>query len=982
MTRRIIPHTTGLTLDAFTLLTGEVAYDETNGRMRLGDGATPGGRRVDVELEERLGETTGAALVRTSTGDTVEDAIAARPTTSEMEALEALASAAAGRAEAAAVAGGGAFPNAAATNVPRGVTGHGTITGGSGGTNGTFALGFSGGNFSINPTGTFTVSGGAVTAITITGAGLYIGSSPTAPTPTFTASSGLTGASVTLTTGFLVASGASYRVATVDGNHLDLYRNNSGTPQVSSPLDRVPQSQYLATLAAGIDTITSGPGTITATGTTFTNNAFYSYPTSISTVTRYITSLQIPISSVGTVGIVVAFVEGDGTLTFVSHTTFPVTSTGLQTISTFVEVPPGCVAGIRFTAGGGYFESVTIPESGTIWTVVGGLPTSHTAKTTATNIWVKFKLTLTGDVAAKARVAYETSSELAETVGGIETRGWADPIVATGTDPVATYTMLDQRAAATDGTVTRVTVGTAVGGPARILVCSMSGLTITIHEEVTVTLTPGVNVVEVNLPIEAGQYCGISGGTFKYQASNPEGIAAWVRSQAAQSGDTMISTAAFRFEVQWEISTGLFAELQGAGSLTGTGLTNLAAEDFSGGTDLATPLASARSSHPYPYLRPGTPAATSVVAHGGGLWGPGRLFIGGERYFVRERPKLTNLWDACRASLLEHIANDDVLVLIADSIGHFAYADSGATHFFNRMTRFLNYGIAADEPIMTALRPSSSYTPAFYGVTVTGGSTGTNGPLRESLILADGDSISFSGTYEQVDVFYTQQSGAGSLAFKFNGGAAFKTVNAAGSTELDKFSGPTLTAETGAGTYTITASGGPVEITGLLRLGTSTAATATGHRRVRTMRAAHGSYMFSTFTVPAITSILEQASYAGGKAVPIVALGINDSINQTPATLISNATVLFDTLEAGGCDRFFVVPPLRPSSAWNASYAANDYDSAIGALRAFYRERGYKVVPLDGIDWVGEGLLQDGLHPNNLGNDRYAQVVLETIAEG
>lgn len=111
----------------------------------------------------------------------------------------------------AAIAGGVAdFYPGARSNVPQGATGHGTITGGSGGTDGTFALAFTSGNFDVNPTGTFTVSGGAVTAITIDGPGLYIGGAISAPTLDFSASAGLTGASAALTTGYLKTSGEYY----------------------------------------------------------------------------------------------------------------------------------------------------------------------------------------------------------------------------------------------------------------------------------------------------------------------------------------------------------------------------------------------------------------------------------------------------------------------------------------------------------------------------------------------------------------------------------------------------------------------------------------------------------------------------------------------------------------------------------------------------------------------------------------------------
>lgn len=70
----------------------------------------------------------------------------------------------------------------------------GSLTGGSGGTNGTFPLAFTGGVGS-GAAGTFTVAGGALTNVTITNHGNYT----TAPTAVFTASAGLTGAAAPIT---------------------------------------------------------------------------------------------------------------------------------------------------------------------------------------------------------------------------------------------------------------------------------------------------------------------------------------------------------------------------------------------------------------------------------------------------------------------------------------------------------------------------------------------------------------------------------------------------------------------------------------------------------------------------------------------------------------------------------------------------------------------------------------------------------------
>ncbi|MCW1412215.1 phage tail sheath subtilisin-like domain-containing protein [Rhizobium sp. 1AS11] len=79
---------------------------------------------------------------------------------------------------------------------PQGVVGHGAITGGNSGANGTFPLAFTGGTGS-GAEGTFTVAGGALTAITITKGGRY----SVAPTFSFAASAGLAGAAASVTLG-------------------------------------------------------------------------------------------------------------------------------------------------------------------------------------------------------------------------------------------------------------------------------------------------------------------------------------------------------------------------------------------------------------------------------------------------------------------------------------------------------------------------------------------------------------------------------------------------------------------------------------------------------------------------------------------------------------------------------------------------------------------------------------------------------------
>ncbi|PNU05801.1 FAD-dependent oxidoreductase [Novosphingobium guangzhouense] len=143
------------------------------------------------------------------------------------EAAEAASELNADRAASAAISSQGYFPGAR-TYVPRGAATGALAIGaaGTGGTNGTFDLAFTGGNFTVNPSGTFTVAGGVVTAITITGPGLYVGNGLAAPALSFAASAGLTGAAAALTTRYLKGAGEYYLTESSAGeDYVALFQN-------------------------------------------------------------------------------------------------------------------------------------------------------------------------------------------------------------------------------------------------------------------------------------------------------------------------------------------------------------------------------------------------------------------------------------------------------------------------------------------------------------------------------------------------------------------------------------------------------------------------------------------------------------------------------------------------------------------------------------------------------------------------------------
>lgn len=147
------------------------------------------------------------------------------------------------------------YPNAAATYVPRGAKSLTIASAGSGGTNGTFPIAWSGGDFDVDPGGTFTVTGGAVTAVNLTGPGYALAAAPAAPTPVLSASAGLTGAALSVSVGVLHGEGEGFWVASADGETIKRYVNSGGNPVAVSAAIEIPQAAKLAELAASYDSI-------------------------------------------------------------------------------------------------------------------------------------------------------------------------------------------------------------------------------------------------------------------------------------------------------------------------------------------------------------------------------------------------------------------------------------------------------------------------------------------------------------------------------------------------------------------------------------------------------------------------------------------------------------------------------------------------------------------------------------------------------
>lgn len=759
---------------------------------------------------------------------------------------------------------------------------------------------------------------------------------------------------------------------------IDIWRRDSSS--ASTLIDSYPSldgvNEALVNLSERVVTMTAP----IEAGLAIANSVVYYDPDSLSTVDEYVSLIRTGGPGARTVEIIIAEVEGDGSLTFVSQTAFS-TGTGATEEPVAVFKPAGCIYGARRLSGAWNY---TNGAGKTIW-FTAGVPTTSTAKSISTANIPNMGVTLQGRLLFKAERAYDENEAIRDELGVLETEGWPDPIVNTGSTVPGGYGIIFADMTTEARTLTAIKAGMVASASVNVLVVLMTGNVITdILSTTPVTLPVGAERVPVQIDKPEGYRIGFQGSSFKFQNSvNPTAERVWAKVGAFVEGETLAAVASqHRFEVQLELQTGILkrlTSLEEAG--TGDGTSELAETSNTGAGDVTSAFAAARGSHPFPYVRQGTFPVTAVPAGGEGLNGPGIVNVNGDQFFLPAAPMLGNLHDLGRAALMEHIARKNPLILCSDSRGHFAYAANGADHWFNRLCRFLNQGVALDEPVMTALRPSSTYTPAFYGVTVSGGTTTSDGPLAEGLQLADGGYIEFTGLYEQVDVFAKQQAGAGTLSISYNGGSAYGSKNYTGSTILDVHSGFPATGQAASGTYRITAAGGAVILTGLVREAPLTTRTAVGKQRLRCIRAAHGSYTFGSFGASAITSQMAQAAHWGGVGVPIIDLGINDAFNNTPAGIASLVTAMIDRYEAANAPEIFGVLPPRPTTAWNPTYGAGRYyEEGIGEIHKIYRERGVHVIGVDGIAWRDNGGLNDGLHYGPGAPQRLkAQAVLEGI---
>lgn len=713
-------------------------------------------------------------------------------------------------------------------------------------------------------------------------------------------------------------------------------------------------------------------------------------------------SVYNPGSSVAAT-LVVCSDNGDGTVTLQQSLDVTLAS-GANTFTNWtpyvgVNYWVGCYCSTAF--------SITTGSTGNTLTYTTGLPGTGTAKATSANILPALSYRVQSGEIARAKGA---ENKIQDQISGATSSGGLYPATALSYNIVGGYTTFSEQAVTKTGRLVSVSCHVNAAGPGKIIIATKNGSNqFTLVSATPITLASGVNTFSCFIPVTAGQYIGIYGANAGTSIGASTGSSP--RYVAGIPGTNSASTAVANSKtgIGWQIATGISprqaaAEIAldtastAAQGLAAEGIGLLSGADNTGTADSTAAFAAARAAHPAPHVPMGTYAVTSLPYNGEGLWGEGKIYVNGVYYPISRRPSDGSLRLKVRSVMAALASSNSPKVLIGDSLSAHFYATSMQKHWWQLLAAWLNAEEAPDaapwqgvaNSVIRDVTGTGADTAAFYGLTLSGTtSAGTNGPLGQSTILADGASVSFTGAYAFVDAFYTQQSGAGSLIFSYNG-TDYKTVSAAGTTVLDSYTGPSATGQSASGTYAIRASGGPVELTGLIRRPAVLAASGT-LGPILHMRQAHGGWQCKDFTTAALTSIIAQAqaiSGQGSNAAPeyTVALLTNDALYHGQATTAlglaqyrTNLTRLLNQLIASNPSRVEMITPTRPDYATFASsvYTATTFDAFVGVAISVCKSLGVPLLRLDQVNFNAQGLLySDKIHWTDAGN----QLVFETYA--
>lgn len=857
------------------------------------------------------------------------------------------------------------------------------IAPGASGANGTFALAFSGGSCSKTPVGSFVVSEGSVVKVSIRFPGVCAGT----PTISTSASSGLSGASIAVVMGPNAPNNSYFGVtgATSDVAHTLFSVDGSG---VASAVRDYPSFTALTSIL----TRTIGQTNVIA-GTTPAGAGFPIIAGTMPIDGRAV-SVRLDATVAGT-GTIYAI---DGTTSVsgspVALCTITVPSAGLQTVSL-----KGCAA----TTAGKQL-AIQFPGLSVIRSTSGGSfrfinstndpPVNGATISTQANLTLQLQVTVSGDMQAQVTTNASDIAGLTATVGGTQTiggaptsggtplatlalRGWSD-VVSTDMKGLRAEIFADQPTTFNFYAVTRV-AGTITAINSRVATFAHPG-------------TGALTFTDPEFTALAGQNVGFTfiGSGFRYQSGAVSTFFGPANATPA-IGQSTTTTSGFVYPIRVTLGSGLVGAqlMASAGATDYAGISALALADPTGVADAATIIRNSQTAQPYVFVRNGAfTSSLPPLYRGAGLYGPGEVYAGGCWYPHYSSMSPTALVDDARGALASQIVAGLPLIWADASVGHWAYASAGPKHFLNMLACGLNQeDTTGDQPLFTNFNNfgsgGSAYTPAFYGVTLSGFSSAAAGPVpgNDAGSMAAGGYIEFTGAFACVDVYY---NGANTtLQWAYNG-TPYRTLtlSAAGNDNWTGTGGAcTATGQSASGTYRITNTGSnPVVITGLERFG-----VFTGPRpRLRVVRAAKGSQDTVNWTSANIDSALRIARRGAGSGSPAIAimLGYAGSWSTPPGTVYTRLTALIDTLVAKGVRArdIYIIGHYRVAENFVPYTGGGSFDTFIEEQMRAAQDKGTRFIDLRGLPLLSRGGLADGGHLNDNGEVDFARAVAEGFA--
>lgn len=343
-----------------------------------------------------------------------------------------------------------------------------------------------------------------------------------------------------------------------------------------------------------------------------------------------------------------------------------------------------------------------------------------------------------------------------------------------------------------------------------------------------------------------------------------------------------------------------------------------------------------------------------------------------------------------RKSILQNIKSYSILegldankrnygfVLTADSNGEgYVSTGVGENNWFTILTR----NIQSIQGGKSGIGFSDFNDPSRYGITISSGvSILPYGPVKQGLFMNAGSSITFSAAADFVEVWYWNDTVAGSLEFRRNG-VLYRTVSAAGAhNEAVSSFDETPTPDGSMATYEIKAVDSSVFVTTLFK----DIKYAEGNDTYYFLRHAVAGKSFDDFDLPQLLAV-NSLSTEVPRAIYLCALGTNSIYSpdkaQTSTAYAASLRSYIQTLKVNDNKFVYIMPPKGLETTYPPILEPylNYYDIA----KQVCLEERVMFIDVNELDFNThpEYYGSDGLHYSDAGHAALASFVTNQLAK-